>query len=230
MSDHESANDAVPPSQHPASGSRHNTRPVIISGPSGSGKSTVVRQLILRQRLPLVLSVSATTRDPRPGENDAEHYHFISDAAFQQMRDDNAFLECKEVFGRGHWYGTPLSEVTSGLNRGQWVILEIDVQGALSLIGDENETGASQNAAVSQFQQLQPISIFIHSGGMDELERRLRGRGTETESAIRRRLETAQNELRLRDRYQYEIINDRVDATVDQIESILLQNANPPGE
>jgi guanylate kinase len=138
---------------------------VIISGPSGAGKSTVVKQLLAACSLPLELSVSATTRPPRPGEVDGRDYHFISAERFQQLRGESAFLECKEVFGRGHWYGTLCSQVITGLQAGRWVILEIDVEGA---------------AVVAQ-SDLAPIMIFLHPGGMDELERRLRGRGTESD-------------------------------------------------
>ena len=181
-------------------------RPIVLSGPSGAGKSTVVRRLISECSVPLRLSVSATTRNPRPGESDGQDYHFLSQDEFDRLRTENAFLECKEVFGRGHWYGTLRSEVQSGLQAGQWMILEIDVQGAMEVIDDP---------------ELDPISIFIHPGGMSELERRLRDRGTETEEAIARRLETAAEEMRFLHRYQYEIINGSVDAAVAHICQIL---------
>jgi guanylate kinase len=107
---------------------------VVISGPAGVGKSTVVRKLLTDCPLPMVLSVSATTRRPRPGERDGIEYHFLSAEEFQRRRDAHEFLECKEVFGLGHWYGTLQSEVSAGLNAGKWVILEIDVQGAMSVL------------------------------------------------------------------------------------------------
>ena len=179
---------------------------IILSGPSGAGKSTVVRQLLTDCQLPLKLSVSATTRAPRPGEQDGREYHFLSDERFRELREQNAFLECKEVFGRGHWYGTLRSEVAQGIENGNWMILEIDVQGAMEVMEDEG---------------FQPISLFVHPGGMDELERRLRDRGTETEEAITKRLETAAEEMRFLHRYQYEIINGSVDVAVAQICQIL---------
>lgn len=179
---------------------------IIISGPSGAGKSTVTRRLLEECKLPLRMSVSATTRQPRPGEEDGREYHFLSAERFSELRGQDAFLECKEVFGRGHWYGTLRSEVTDGLAAGQWMILEIDVQGAIEVM--ERVEG-------------EPISIFIHPGGMDELERRLRDRGTETEEAIQSRLETAASEMRFLHRYQYEIINGSVDAAVAQVCQIL---------
>ncbi|MDV6031987.1 guanylate kinase [Stieleria sp.] len=181
-------------------------RLIIISGPSGAGKSTVTRRLLSECDLPLRLSVSATTRGPRPGEQDGREYHFLSQQRFRELRDQDAFLECKEVFGKGHWYGTLRSEVADGLAAGNWIILEIDVQGAIE---------------VMEHLETDPISLFIHPGGMDELERRLRDRGTETEAAIQSRLETAAGEMRFVHRYQYEIINGSVDAAVAQVCQIL---------
>ncbi|MEM9587902.1 MAG: guanylate kinase [Planctomycetota bacterium] len=181
-------------------------RLIIISGPSGAGKSTVVRQLIEQCDLPLELSVSATTRPPRPGEVDGKHYHFLSEDAFAQKRQMGDFLECKQVFNLGHWYGTLRQQVATGLAEGKWVILEIDVQGAL---------------AVLEHAEFNPITIFIHPGSMDELERRLRQRGTETEAAIAGRLEAAASEMRFLSHYKYEIINGSVDLAVTEICQLL---------
>ena len=107
---------------------------VIISGPAGAGKSTVVRRLVEQCNLPLTLSISATTRQPRPSERDGVDYHFLTLADFDRRRQQGDFLECKEVFGLGYWYGTLRSAVTTGLNAGKWVILEIDVEGALAAL------------------------------------------------------------------------------------------------
>lgn len=181
-------------------------RLIIISGPSGAGKSTVVRELKAKCDLPLVYSVSATTRPPRPGEVDGIHYFFLTHDEFARRKQAGEFLECKEVFGRGHWYGTLRDQVATGLAAGKWVILEIDVQGAMSVI-DEPE--------------LNPITLFIHPGGMQELEERLRSRATETEDAITARLETAGSEMKYLHRYQYEIINGSVDVAVEEICQIL---------
>lgn len=179
---------------------------VIISGPSGAGKSTVVRQLLEQCSLPLKLSVSATTRKPRPTERDGEDYHFLSREQFAQRREAGDFLECKEVFGRGDWYGTLRSQTESTLTAGQWMILEIDVQGALSVLEQCPDT----------------ITIFIHPGSTVELERRLRSRGTETEESIRRRLEVAQTELASMDRYKHPVVNDEIDRAVQEICQILM--------
>lgn len=181
-------------------------RLIIISGPSGAGKSTVVRSLLSECELPLTLSISATTRQPRDGEVDGKHYFFLSEQEFEQKRQAGEFLECKEVFGLGCWYGTLRDQVASGLAGGRWVILEIDVQGAL---------------AVLDHKEFDPITVFIHPGGMDELEERLRSRNTESEQAIGARLETASSEMRYMHRYQYEVINGSVDAAVAEICQIL---------
>ncbi|MEO1618132.1 MAG: guanylate kinase [Planctomycetota bacterium] len=180
-------------------------RLIIFSGPSGAGKSTVTRKLLSECPLPLRLSVSATTRPSRPGETDGIEYHFLSEERFDALRSEEAFLEYKEVFGK-HWYGTLRAEVDAGLERGDWVILEIDVQGAMSVMEQDD---------------LKPLSFFIHPGSTQELERRLRDRGTESEEAIERRLETAEQEMAFLPRYQYEIINHSVDVAVAQVCQIL---------
>jgi guanylate kinase len=177
----------------------------IISGPSGAGKSTVVKQLLAECPLPLQLSVSATTRAPRPGERDGVEYFFLTREEFARRRQAEEFLECKEVFGRGDWYGTPRSAVTAGLAAGKWVILEIDVEGAMSVLAQQPEV----------------ITIFLHPGGLDELERRLRARGTDSEEAIRRRLEVASHELTFRQHYRHEVINRTVAQAVRDICEIL---------
>ncbi|HPM82390.1 MAG TPA: guanylate kinase [Candidatus Anammoximicrobium sp.] len=184
-------------------------RLVIISGPSGAGKSTVVRQLLDTCPLPLQLSVSATTRSPRPGERDGVEYHFVSHDEFCCRRAAGEFLEWKEVFGRGHLYGTLRSETTAGLAAGKWIILEIDVEGALAVLQQHPEA----------------ITVFVHPGSMEELERRLRGRGTDSEESIQRRLTVARRELACKDRYRYEVINDSKDRAVREICEILRSQA-----
>jgi guanylate kinase len=185
-----------------------NGRLIVVSGPSGAGKTTVMRRVYQRAPVPLVASVSATTRPPRPGETDGVDYHFLSEEEFAARRARGGFLECFQVFGRGYWYGTLHSEVATGLAAGKWVVLEIDVQGAL--------------AVMEQFPDA--ITIFVRPGSVAELERRLRGRGTETEEAIQRRLARANEELRLADRYRYQVVNDQIDRAVDEICHILTQH------
>jgi guanylate kinase len=180
-------------------------RLVIISGPSGAGKSTVVRELFRRCSLPLLLSVSVTTRQPRPGEVDGVDYHFLSRTEFERRRDRGEFLECKEVFGRGDWYGTLQETVTAGLGEGKWVVLEIDVEGALSVLKSHPDA----------------ITVFVDCGSLDELERRLRLRGTETEDSVRRRLEVARRELRDAEHYRHKVVNDTVALAAEKICDVL---------
>jgi len=178
---------------------------VVISGPSGVGKSTVVREVLGRLGPQIRLSVSATTRPPRPGEQEGVHYYFLTDAEFRRRREAGEFLESIEVFGRGHWYGTLWSEVRSSLSRGKWVILEIDVDGA--------------GEVLRQFPEA--VTIFIRPESVDELERRLRSRGTESEDAVQRRLAVARHELQLSSQYEHQVVNVTVDEAVDDICNIL---------
>ncbi|MCI0334275.1 MAG: guanylate kinase [Planctomycetes bacterium] len=180
---------------------------LVLSGPSGVGKSTVLRRLLERHPDRLRLSVSATTRPPRPGETDGVDYYFLSADEFARRRQAGEFLECCEVFGRGHWYGTLLSEVTPSRNDEKWVILDIDVEGAEKIR--------------DRFPDVP--SIFLRPSSDAELERRLRARGTESEPAIQRRLEVARRELARADQYQFQVINDTVDRAVEQISGNLLK-------
>jgi guanylate kinase len=180
-------------------------RLVIISGPSGAGKSTVVQRLMADCQVPLRLSISATTRRPREGEQHGVHYYFLSQEDFHQKRCAGEFLECKEVFGRGDWYGTLRSEVATGYAEGKWVLLEIDVEGALAVLAEEPDA----------------TTIFLHPGSLEELERRLRHRGTEDPDSIKRRLEVARREMTNLDKYKFEVINDSVDRAVQEICDIL---------
>jgi guanylate kinase len=132
-------------------------------------------------------------------------YYFLSPEEFSARRAEGEFLECFEVFGRGYWYGTLWSEVVAGFDAGKWVVLEIDVQGAL--------------AAMERYPDA--LSIFIRLGSLEELEKRLRGRGTETEEAVGRRLARAKHEIELAGRYRYQVVNDDVDQAVSEICGIL---------
>lgn len=175
---------------------------IALSGPSGSGKGTIVRSL-LDKRSDTVLSVSATTRAPRVGEVDGVHYHFIDRDVFLRMIEDNAFLEYAEY--NGNFYGTPKAPVEAELSAGHNVLLEIEVQGAEKVM----DSGADL------------VSVFITIPSMQELERRLRGRDTETEETILSRLAIAERELKRAFRYDYVVLNDEVDAAVARIETII---------
>ena len=183
---------------------------VVISGPSGVGKTTVVRRLRECSPVPLGLSISATTRPPRSDEVDGVHYHFLTKQEFARIRQEGGFLECFEVFGRGHWYGTLWSEVAPSLEAGKWVVLGIDVHGA--------------EAVVQRYPQA--ITIFLRPRSLEQLESQLRGRQTDTEESIQRRLREAQAELARAPLYQHQVINDTVDQTVQQICEILTQSGD----
>jgi len=180
-------------------------RVIIVSGPSGAGKSTLVRRLLDICPLPLVLSVSATTRAPRPDEQDGIAYHFLSAEEFEHKRQAGAFLEYKEVFGQGHWYGTLEENITNGLKNGKWVILEIDVAGAMSVIDRIPDA----------------ITIFITPGSMEELDKRLRNRQTDSEDAIVRRLDVAIQEMSKSHKYQHQVENNDLEAATEQVSQIL---------
>lgn len=175
---------------------------IILSGPSGCGKGTVLKAL-LEKREDTVVSVSVTTRAPRPGEEDGVHYHFRSRADFEQMIAKNELLEYAEY--NGNYYGTPLPPMQAWLDEGKNVVLEIEVQGAEKVMNRLPEA----------------ISMFIIPPSMENLEKRLRGRGTETEEVILGRLAAAKREFAAARLYQYIVCNDEVENAVCQIETIL---------
>lgn len=175
---------------------------LVISGPSGTGKGTLIKRL-MEEDPTLVFSVSATTRAPRPGEIDGVHYHFVTNEQYDQLVAENAFVEYATV--HGNRYGTLRSEVYERLQRGENVVLDIDVQGALNVIASEKEK----------------VSIFILPPSMKELRERLTGRGTETEEAVERRLHNAVWEISQKDRYEYKVINDDLEACVRTLQAII---------
>ena len=174
----------------------------IISAPSGAGKSTVIN-LLVERRENLILSVSATTRAPRDGEVDGSSYHFVSHESFKQMISRGEFLEYAEYVGE--LYGTPKKPIFEYLEAGKDVLLEIEIQGAKQVM--EQEPGV--------------ISIFIVPPDIDELERRLRGRGTDSEEKLAARLDRAARELKEKDIYTYIVVNDELNRTVDEIIEII---------
>ena len=177
---------------------------LVISGPAGVGKGTINQSLISRNS-DIRMSVSATTRPPRPGEIDGVHYFFKSEDEFQKMIESGAFLEYMRVFNT-HYYGTPKSFVEQELSEGRSVILEIDVQGAMRV------KAAYPDA----------VLIFIAPPSMSELKSRLIHRGTESSEAIERRFETAFQEMEFVDRYDYVVVNDILDLAIARTEDIIV--------
>ena len=175
---------------------------IVFSGPSGCGKGTLVAKL-LEQRTDTVLSVSVTTRAPRPGEIDGFHYFFKTREEVERMIKNDELLEYAQY--SGNYYGTPRAAVEEHLKAGRNVILEIDVQGALQVMERCEDY----------------VSIFLTVPSLDELERRLRGRGTEEETWIQARMAAAKSELKYIDRYQYTVLNDEVDAAFDRLNTII---------
>lgn len=176
---------------------------IILSGPSGCGKTTVIDKLLARQELPLRLSVSATTRSPRQGEQDGVAYHFWNRERFEEELKAGGFIEHAEV--HGNYYGTLGREVEPYRERGIGVLLDIDVQGFKQVRQHYNDY----------------VSIFLHGPSLASYEERLRKRGTEDEAAIRRRLNTARKEITQAGDYQHQIVNDDLDNTVEQVLQIL---------
>jgi guanylate kinase len=174
----------------------------VLAGPSGVGKGSLVRELIAKDPS-LSLSVSVTTRPPRPGEVDGIDYFFVDEDAFDRMIDAGELLEWAEIVG--HRSGTPRVFVEDRLSEGRDVILEIDVVGASFVRKRIPEA----------------VLVFVDAPSLDELERRLRGRGTETEEAIRLRLETAAWELEQRPWFDHVVVNDDLVRAADQVAAII---------
>jgi guanylate kinase len=172
---------------------------VVLAGPAGVGKGTIV-QRILASESDFLLSVSATTRDPRPGEVDGVHYHFISKAEFESLIAENQLLEYAIVHG-SNYYGTLLNELTRAEAEDKHLLLEIDLQGARQV-----------KARIPQ-----ALTIFISPPSWEELESRLRNRGTETEEQIQTRLSTARTELASAGEFDFNLTNQDLDSCVAQV-------------
>ncbi|GBD06901.1 Guanylate kinase [bacterium HR21] len=178
---------------------------IVISAPSGAGKTTVARHLL--SRFPqLRFSVSATTRPRRPGEIDGRDYFFLTREQFEAAIQAGELVEYEEIFG--HLYGTLRSQVEDALQRGEFLLFDVDVKGALSL-----------RRAYPQ----ETFLLYIAPPSLEELERRLRQRGTETEEQIRQRLQRAAMELRYQDAFDAVIRNEQLEETLRQAEHLVAQ-------
>jgi guanylate kinase len=179
----------------------------VVTAPSGAGKSSLIRA-ILEDDPALKLSVSYTTRAPRPGEQNGREYHFVDEPTFLAMRERGEFLEHAQV--HGHHYGTSKQVILDALARGEDLLLEIDWQGA------------------RQVRTLYPacVGIFIVPPSLEELEKRLRGRAQDSEDVIRRRLQNAQDELEHRHEFKYAIINKDFDDARQALADIIRKERN----
>ena len=182
----------------------------VITAPSGAGKSSLIRA-IMEDDPTLRLSISYTTRPPRPGEVNGREYHFVDDATFLGMRDRGEFLESAQV--HGYRYGTSKKVILDALEQGEDLILEIDWQGA------------------QQMRSLYPqcVGVFILPPSVEELERRLRARGQDADEVIRRRVQNAREELAHAGEFKYAIINKDFDIARQDLAGILLKERNPHG-
>jgi len=177
-------------------------RSFIISGPSGVGKSTVLKALF-QKRGNMYFSVSATTRAPRETEVDGVHYHFLSRETFREWIEEDQFLEYAEFVENS--YGTPKKYVYEAMEAGQDVILDIEVQGAILVKEKMPDV----------------VRIYLAPPSWEELERRLRARGTDDEETIQKRLRRAKEEFKLAHTYDYFVINDTVEHAMEELDSIM---------
>lgn len=182
---------------------------IIISSPSGGGKGTLIREVL--DRVPnMGYSVSFTTRAPRHGEEDGKHYHFVSEAEFEAYKNKGGFLESAEV--HGNHYGTSLEQIGKITDAGNDVILEIDVQGAASVL----------------FKVPEAVSIFILPPSFDVLRARLTARATEGAEDLQLRLKNSQREVMEYSHFRYVVVNDEVDAAARKIAAIILAERQRP--
>ena len=179
---------------------------IVVSGPSGVGKGTILDKLFQEKDLNLVYSISMTTRKPRPLEKEGEDYFFVSKEEFENNIKNNELLEHAQFVG--NYYGTPQSYVDQLLNEGKNVVLEIEVQGALQVMEKRPDA----------------LTVFIAPPSFEELERRIRGRGTEADDVVKERLAKARKEITVKDRYKHVVVNDDVDVAKDKIASLIKEN------
>lgn len=181
---------------------------IIMSGPSGVGKGTIREKLMEDKTLNLFYSVSMTTRSPRPGEVDGREYYFVTKEEFQKNIDNGNLLEWAEFVGNR--YGTPKDKVEKMRDEGKNVLLEIDVNGTSQVLSklDRNDV----------------ISVFIAPPSLEELEKRLKGRSTESDEVIKNRVAQASRELSQKDNYRFVVVNDDLETAVKEFRDLIVNN------
>ena len=181
---------------------------IVYSGPSGVGKGTILKEVFKNSELNITYSVSMTTRSPRDGEVNGKDYFFVSKDEFEQAIKEDKFLEHARYVD--NYYGTPRDYVEKMRNEGHNVVLEIDIQGGLQIIKKCPDA----------------ISIFILPPSIEELRERLVGRGTEQEETINKRVSKAENEIKQGEVYKYHVVNDNLDKSISEVESIIKKEMN----
>ncbi len=176
---------------------------IVFSGPSGVGKGTILKEVMKDESLKLTYSVSMTTRKPRDGEVNGINYFFVSKEGFEKAIDNHELLEYATYVD--NYYGTPKNFVEKKREEGMNVVLEIDLQGAKQVMARAHDA----------------LSIFIEPPSMEELERRIRGRQSETEETIKKRIEVARNEMASRELYDYVVCNDELTKAIEDVKEII---------
>ena len=181
----------------------HRTCPVVLSAPSGAGKTTIAKALVEKME-DVVFSVSSTTRPARDHEVDGVDYHFLSEVDFRAMIEADELVEWAEV--HGHLYGTPRESLQAALEEGRFLILDVDVQGAMQMRERVQDV----------------VLVFVLPPSADALVERLTGRGTEGEDNVTRRIENARGELEQASQFDYIVVNENLDQAIDEVRSIVL--------
>ncbi len=180
---------------------------IILIAPSGGGKSTIAKA-ILDRHPDIEYSISYTTRKPRGDEKNGINYFFVSEAEFKQKADEGDFLEY--AFVHGHWYGTSRTQIEERIKKGKHIILDIDINGAMKIVGSG----------------IDAVTIFILPPSIDVLKERLIKRGTDSKETINLRLKNAYNEIKEIHNFQYLVINDKLEEAVSKVEGIIKSEEN----